>query len=126
MKALLTFLLAVILIGCANEPRITGRGDDWGGLTNAQWKRYEERAADAVLNPVAWTKVGSKMPKGVQPSARSDLYRITNSPDAVRPPTRVSVHVPIGKSLKGCSVVVVDFSHPDGEITSMYATDVYY
>ncbi len=126
MKALLTLLLVVILVGCASRGLKSEKSDGCCGLTKKQWKQYGERAADAVLNPVAWEKVGSEKPKGVRPTSRSDLFGTTNSPDDVQPVTEVTIHVPIGNSVEDCSHVVVEFSHPDGKINAMYATAISY
>jgi hypothetical protein len=126
MKALLTLLLAAVLAGCASLGSKSAQSGDCCGLTEAQWKRYDERAADAVLSPAAWRKVGARKPKGVQPASRSGFFGTTNSPDGVQPPTQVRVDVLLRYSGKDRNVVVVEFSHPDGKIKTMYATEVYY
>lgn len=118
MKAILLFLIAAILAGCANQSPTMGSN----GLTKAQWKAYDEKAADAVSNPAAWAKVGLKMPNGVRPIERQDLFGTSDSPDgSIRAPKEVTVYVPIGHSVPACNVVVVDFKHPEGKIKSMLA-----
>ncbi len=126
MKTLLLVLLAAISVGCANHTLKPGKNDGCCGLTKEQSKQYDEKAADAVLNPRAWTKAGSNKPKTVQPTARSNLFKATNSPNGIKPPTEVTVHVPIGNSVEGCTHVVVDFSHPDGKIKAMHTTTIRY
>ena len=126
MKSLFTLILAAFVVGCANQHWMTAKQNGCCGLSKAQWNQYDERAADAVLSPVAWARVDAKKPRRVQPTSRTDLFGTTNSPDGVLPPTKVSVHVPIGNSVKGCSHVVVEFSHPDGKIKAMRASYIYY
>ena len=125
VKLALSLCLVVFVAGCARQPSST-KSDGCCGLTRAQWTRYDERAAAAVLDPAAWKKVGSKQPGGVQPTAHTDLFGTSNSPDGERPPSEVTVHVPIGSSVPGCTDVVVTFSHPDGKIRKMQATTIYY
>jgi hypothetical protein len=126
MKFISTLLFAAVVLGCAN---MTAKQTSCCGLSKAQWHQYDERAANAVLSPAAWGRVGAKKPKAVQPASRTDLFGTTNSPDGIRPPTHVEIHVPIvrmGNTLRDPNVVVVEFSHPDGKITGIHADAVIY
>ena len=124
LNVLLTLFFAAIAAGCANL-RSTSSKTDACGLTRAQWQSYWARAAGAVVNPAAWAKVGSRKPTGVEPTSRSNLFGTTDSPDG-QPPTHVEVYVPIGDSVKGSNSVIVEFNHPSGKITKMWAAGVYY
>lgn len=126
MKALAALLFAGITAGCANLRSTSDTTEDCCGLTGAEWQSYKARAADAVVSPAAWKSVGLRKPTGVEPTSRSNLFGTTDSPDGIQPPKDVEIHVPIGDSVKGSNVVIVEFNHPSGKITRMYATDVAY
>ncbi len=125
MRTILLLLIAAILAGCANQVRLAAYKGDVGGLTKAQWQEYDEKAADAVADPVAWRRVGAHMPPGVQVVAsRSHLAASSNSPDGVQPPTKVTVGVPIKFLTDNSNAVMVEFDHPGGKITAMHATGI--
>ena len=124
MKTILILLVAAILAGCASQAPIAAHKSDVGGLTKAQWQEYDKKAADAAADPAAWRKIGAHMPKGIQVASRSPLATSSNSPDDIRPPTKVNIAVPIKFLADNSNAVVVEFAHPAGKITAMYATGV--
>ena len=117
-------LLPSLAVSAGYAKASAKRKDVCCGLTQAQWDTYYAAAAKSATNATVWIEHKSVMPREAKVSAQRKTWGAANSPDYVKPPTEVTIYVPIVRTSDGFTDVVVEFAHPSGTLQKIYATHI--
>jgi hypothetical protein len=122
---ILTLLLLSPLAAYAGGPKASPKHKDGCcGLSQAQWDSYYAAAAKSATNATVWAEHKTAMPKEAKVDTHRKPWGTTNSPDSIKPPTKVTIYVPIIRTQDGFTEIVVEFTHAAGTIQKIHATQI--